>query len=369
MHLLKNVNRQQSGFGLVEALVAMSLGLFLTLGVLQIFQSSLQSARTQDALSRIQENGRFALETLARDLRMAGYIGCEAIDDITPTSKAITATPVNLTAATSLFGMERPSANAWSPAASVYSGTTLAAAFYTDLANARAGSDVVVVQRMENPFNLSTNMASANSSLSITTTGGGFADDQIMMITDCETSDIFRATGVTATTIGHAASSGGQNKNTSDALSKVYSSDAQVMQLEQRAYFVQDTGRNNAQGEDVFALFRRDFNGNVVELFEGVEFLQMSYGEDTDADGVANRYVPASAAGLNFANVVSVRVGLLMASNESVASTPDDRTYDVAGTSITAASANASEAVAVHQSDRRLRKTYGTTFRLRNRGL
>lgn len=366
MHHFSLKNSKQRGFGLVEAMVAMALSLFLTFGVLQIFQSSLQSARTQDALSRIQENGRFALETLARDLRMAGYIGCEAIDDLTPVSKAVTATPVNVTAATALFGMERPSVGAWSPVADIYAGTTLPVTFYTDLANARLGSDVVVVQRMQNPFSLSANMGATNNALSVNTTGAGFQNDQIVMVTDCETSDIFRATGVSAASIGHAATANGQNKNTSDDLSKVYGTDAQVMQLVQNAYFVQDTGRNNAEGENIFALFRRDFNGNVIELFEGVEFLQMTYGEDTDADGVANRYVPANAGGLNFANVVSVRVGMLMASNESVSSVQDNRSYDVAGTSI---GVNSSGQVAVHQSDRRLRKTYGTTFRLRNRGL
>ena len=64
------------GFTLVEILIAMMIGLFLLAGVLQIFINSKQSYRMQEALARLQESGRFALDFLDRDIRMAGYRGC-----------------------------------------------------------------------------------------------------------------------------------------------------------------------------------------------------------------------------------------------------------------------------------------------------
>lgn len=65
--------QRQSGLSLVEMLVALVISLFLIAGVIQLFIGSKQTYRFHDALSRVQENGRFALEAMARDIRMAGY--------------------------------------------------------------------------------------------------------------------------------------------------------------------------------------------------------------------------------------------------------------------------------------------------------
>jgi len=65
--------RHQQGLTLVEILVALMISTFLIAGVIQLFIGSKQTYRSYDALSRIQENGRFVLEAMARDIRMAGY--------------------------------------------------------------------------------------------------------------------------------------------------------------------------------------------------------------------------------------------------------------------------------------------------------
>lgn len=70
---MKSLMKNQSGLSLVELLIAMALGLILTLGALQMMLSSQSLYRTTDSLSRIQESGRFALDFLAKDIRMAGY--------------------------------------------------------------------------------------------------------------------------------------------------------------------------------------------------------------------------------------------------------------------------------------------------------
>lgn len=66
--------RGQSGMTLVEILVAMLISLFLTAGIIQLFIGSKQTYRFHDALSRLQENGRLALDSMAIDIRMAGYM-------------------------------------------------------------------------------------------------------------------------------------------------------------------------------------------------------------------------------------------------------------------------------------------------------
>ena len=49
--------------------------------------------------------------------------------------------------------------------------------------------------------------------------------------------------------------------------------------------------------------------------------LQIIYGEDTDSDGVVNRYVPANNV-TDFANVISVRLALLVRTEDEINSTP-----------------------------------------------
>lgn len=68
------VSRQPSrGLTLVELLVGMVIGLFLTAGIVTVFVGTKQGYRLTEAMSRLQENGRFAVEYLSRDLRQAGY--------------------------------------------------------------------------------------------------------------------------------------------------------------------------------------------------------------------------------------------------------------------------------------------------------
>jgi type IV pilus assembly protein PilW len=66
----------QTGLSLIEIMIALLIGAFLLGGVLQIFIGSKQTSRMQGNLSRLQENGRFALDFIGRDIRMAGYWGC-----------------------------------------------------------------------------------------------------------------------------------------------------------------------------------------------------------------------------------------------------------------------------------------------------
>ena len=76
------------GFSMVELMVAMVITLILLAGIGQIFLSSKKSYTIQDTLGRMQENGRYATETLVTDLRRAGYWGGNAdvnvIEDYTP---------------------------------------------------------------------------------------------------------------------------------------------------------------------------------------------------------------------------------------------------------------------------------------------
>src|SRR6056297_2680692 len=63
------------GFSLIEMMVAITLGLLLTAGMIQLFDSTKVTFRSNDALARVQENGRFTLELLKREFRHLGADG------------------------------------------------------------------------------------------------------------------------------------------------------------------------------------------------------------------------------------------------------------------------------------------------------
>ena len=70
--------RGMKGFTLVELMVAMLIGTIILAAVAQVFATSKGTHQTEEGLARVQENGRFALEFLAQDIRMAGYAGCNS---------------------------------------------------------------------------------------------------------------------------------------------------------------------------------------------------------------------------------------------------------------------------------------------------
>lgn len=87
-------------------------------------------------------------------------------------------------------------------------------------------------------------------------------------------------------------------------------------------------------------------------IVEGVENMQVLYGEDTDGNGVANRYVTRANVS-NIDNVVTIRISLLLRTMEdNIADTPVSYTYNGA---------------TVNPGDRRLRRIATTTIALRNR--
>ena len=63
----------ESGFSLVELLVAMAIGLVLLGTVLSIYLGTSVAGRQSDTVSRMNEDAAIALDVLARHIRMAGY--------------------------------------------------------------------------------------------------------------------------------------------------------------------------------------------------------------------------------------------------------------------------------------------------------
>jgi type IV pilus assembly protein PilW len=328
----------QLGVSLVEIMVALVAGLILIGGVGQVYLSNKQTYRVQEAQSRLQENGRYTLELLERDVRRAGYQGCGSRGSVTP---HIIANPpvVAFDTATAVTGSEATGA-AWSPAVSASLGAVV------------AGTDTITIQFAAGcGGHLMGNMNTDNANIQISAKNTcDLEAGDVFMISDCISADIARATSVSngaeKQTIAHA-----EDVNIDNRLSKAYQRDAEILRVYSYTYYI----RNGQSGQpSLWQLDNtKDLGGNnPAELVEGVEDMQITYGEDTDNDGTPNQYLAANTVS-NWANVRSVRINLLF------------RTLD--NNLTTAAQAYSFNGTATTAGDRRLRRTFTATISVRNR--
>jgi type IV pilus assembly protein PilW len=65
--------QRQSGFTLIELMTAMAIGIIMVTGTLMIFDSFTRTVRVQNAVATMADSGRYAIDRVVRDLRMAGY--------------------------------------------------------------------------------------------------------------------------------------------------------------------------------------------------------------------------------------------------------------------------------------------------------
>lgn len=325
----------QKGLSLVEMLVAMAVGLVLLGGIYQVFFSTTTTAQVQENNSRIQENGRFAIEIIKKDVRMAGYMGCANLNNV-KVNVVANSPPVNLfEASTVLRGYEGGNGWANKPAHFVPG---------TDVIEIHSASPLSVT--------LDEKLGTVNANIKLSSNPGGVKAGDVLFVSDCNNADVFRATSVSSgggkTTIAHAS-----NANTSNNLSTTYGTDAEVMSFVSSTYFI----GTNAAGNP--SLFRRDQDGNGIgltdELVEHVETMQFLYGVDADGDRVVDDYVAANAVG-DWQNVLSVKLALLLRGPTEVhRGELNTTTYSFYGSTIDP------------PDDRRVRQLFTATVGIRNR--
>jgi len=78
--MITSARQSQSGLSLIELMIAITLGFFVTAAMITLFVNSKQNYRLNENMSRLQENARFAMSFLARDVRMADYRACVTTD-------------------------------------------------------------------------------------------------------------------------------------------------------------------------------------------------------------------------------------------------------------------------------------------------
>jgi len=78
--MISAARKSQKGMSLVELMVALVLGLFISAALISLFINSKQNYRINENMARLQENARFAVSFLSRDIRMADYRACVTAD-------------------------------------------------------------------------------------------------------------------------------------------------------------------------------------------------------------------------------------------------------------------------------------------------
>jgi type IV pilus assembly protein PilW len=310
----------QRGFSLVELMVAVTLGFIVVAAVGYLYLGSRQSFRNTENMSRMQESARYALDTMARDVRMAGSLGCTSLVEAAPTLGA----PI--------------------PAALVPAPTNVNAVVGGDVGTNPPGVPAATVPRVAgDALSIWGAQGSSVTLASITAGANPYAyktNDILAVVTCRPAADAPPVATLRAAPAGLATLPGAPAD--------------EVMEFDRFAYYI---GTNPA---GIRALYRNSVNDGVAELVEGVEDMQILYGVDTTAvpDRIADVYQTAGAVA-DWTRVVSARISLLMASPGNNLTTTA-QTYridtDDDGTPN-----------AVVAADRRIYQTFSTTVGIRNR--
>ncbi len=324
---------QQYGLSLVEILVALVISLFLLGGVIQVFVANKTTYSFSEGVSRVQENGRYAIDKMTQDIRMAGFRGCaneNFVNNLNPNGEGYSTTQHDFFGQPDIEGTDNDKLN---------------------------NSDSLVIRgaapgqaNVVEPYNSPT---SANIHVNV---ASFIETGDIVLLSNCRGADIFQITNLTqgaeaskfavVHNTGTGEEPGNYNPDTCKSghcLSQTYGGDSALLKMQTVTYTI-ETGDS---GEP--ALFRSVFS-TKSELVDGVENLQILYGVLSALNGTYQYVSSGSVA--DWDEVVAVRIMLLMRSPENVAIEGSQK-YFFNGQNLTS-------------NDNRLRQVFTTTIALRN---
>lgn len=321
---------RQKGFSLVELLVALALSAILMAGIIEIYLENKRNYVQNEEYARLQENGRFALGMVKREVTMAGFFaGLPDTDDLVPASITGDCTTGNW---------------AWDPTSSIELANNVSASgtvqtvrggapASTDLdcltaSELQTGSDVLAVKRTADTATLENGVRNVSAE----------ADKQWYLRTE--------EYG------GGKSWSYLDDGETIAAADAIAGSSVDYWELYVKIFYIRSF---SSVGDGIPTLCVESLQANAFETscyVEGVEDMQVEVGVDTDGDGYANRFVAApTTAQLDTA--VAIRVYLLVRSINEIQDYTNNKTYALGSKSVTA-------------NDGFLRQVYATTVLLRN---
>lgn len=287
------------GMSLIELMVALAIGLILVAGLATLFANSSKSGNDLENSIRQMESGRYAIELLSEDIKMAGYYGELSIDGITYSTPAACETAIGS------LGWDN-AANTIPTFITGLSATQAAA--LSCLPNRVTGSPALVLRRLDTT---AVAPAAAASGAAYVQTSRCATDPNATRLIISSTAADFTLRDLNCTAINN------------------------VRRYVSRIYYVASC---NECGVDTTPTLKRAEIGasqvTVSPLAEGVEEVAFEYGFDTNGDGVPDTYLAAlsgtsGAADNDWSNVVAIRVYLLSRSTTPSAGFTDGKTYSM----------------------------------------
>lgn len=312
-HAMNNI-RTQRGLSLIELMISITLGLIILTAIALVFLNA-SNARTElERVSRQIENGRYAIDVLTNDLRLAGFYGELDVATAVPATSLPT-NPCSLTAGD------------WNTGIPVhvqgYDNNGFTSANCT-LTNRKSNTDVLVVRRVR------TCVAGA--------AGCGTVDTgrPYLQVSLCSTDVGVGALGTDKHVLGvqGTATYPFRKKDCTAAADK-------------RLYYVHIyyISTDNGAGQAIPTLKRLDLDyssGSLTwtdsPLVEGIEEFNLEYGIDQDGDGAPdvytadpNDYPVGTCSGAcplnNWINAVTVQMHVLARNLEASSEFTDTKTY------------------------------------------
>ena len=329
---MKPMSMRARGFSLVEFMIAVTLGLFMVAGLVYLIAETSRSRAEIERSSRQIENGRYAIDRIAEDLRHAGFFGDPA-DDF---KSALAATPPAALAdpCATAFAVSSDDALAF-PVQAYDGGNTLPVPLQPCLSglNWKPQTDILVVRRASTstPLTKAQAAAGANANMLFIQTGRGAGDWM--------THAIARGSNGAALSLTRLI----------DYADPPATGDAPVRRFIVRIYFVSTTDDTGAAMPTLkmIELVTGPAFSAPVSIAEGIEELRFDFGLDTTGtkDGVADncgatglvRFTQCNGAVLAtaadevnyFANVVAMQVYLVARNAETSPDYADDKTYSL----------------------------------------
>lgn len=339
--------RHHSGFSIIELMIAMTIGLLLLSGLAMIFVNTSDANRELQKIAQQIENGRYAIETLSQDLRLAGFYG--HIHDLSaiPVPATLPPDPCEDSDAAALrSALHYPvqgyrgtihASNPASDAAADISGTSCGG-FLTS-ANLRKGSDVLVIRRLDTNALAAADTVTANAFyVQASATAAEMQTGVAGPLGSCPSAlEHCKADGVTASDI---------------KLSNLSSPkpSAPIRRMHVRVYFVAPCSVGSGTGgictgaasEDTIPTLKRlelatSGTITIVPLVEGVEYFKVEYGLDNSpptahivtgyaGDGTVDSFTEAPSTA-DWTNVTAAKLYVLARNVEPTVSYTDTKTY------------------------------------------
>lgn len=306
---MKCNNNTQNGFSLIELLIGLVLGVFIIGGVVAVFLGSSESFRTNEALSRVQENGRFALDLIAQDLRNVGYKGACYEDLVSVLNTA------DADFEADAFDLNSPIVG-WTDDGSEF--------FATNLNGYVNNTDILLIKHAAESANaqLTSDVGQSDTSISVDNSVSG---ESIVILSNGLGCNMFQNTTSSAGTSLQRSTAGSNINNLSVAtnpFTQVFDqANTEINLLSSHLYYI---GTGTAAST---ALRRikydqgRPFSGNMhEELIEGITDMDVRYGVASGAGNALDYSNSAAdiAAANEWDDVLAVRVTLTVQGDENI---------------------------------------------------